>query len=100
MTKKEMQEDINNLRDCVEELKENINRLEVENSIASTSKGQREVNDYLVNLCNQQIEVSEKKIRYLLLCLESPITENHNLYDAITSPFTLFRCTPRSLLFA
>ncbi|HDR7206431.1 TPA: hypothetical protein QCW56_005066 [Bacillus cereus] len=97
----ELRQELKQVKDYTEILKQNIEQLEAENNMSGITKTQKDCNIELLGLWRNEIPVMEKRERYLLNCLDKPEQEKKeemNLYDAITvSPFNV-RCALNGIM--
>lgn len=96
--KYELKIEMDDTTDSIEVLKEKVKQLVIENGMASTFKSQREVNEYLIEHCENWIKVLEDKKQYLSLRSDKGETAERSLYEDLTSSPSLRRCTPNSVL--
>ncbi|HEF5066909.1 TPA: hypothetical protein SAQ65_006044 [Bacillus cereus] len=99
MNHTELRQELEQLKDYREILKQNIHQLETENNMSGTTKTQRDCNVELLGLWNNELKLLDKRERYFLNCLDKPEQEEEkNLYDAITvSPFNV-RCALNGIM--
>jgi len=91
------QTEINNINDHIEELKRVIQRLKEENTLSSTTSGQKEANAFMIESFTNSIRVLERKALCIKLELENPTpTQPPVMDERISNPS--FRYSPRAFL--
>lgn len=104
MNHAELRQELEQVRDYREILKQNIEQLETENKMSGTTKTQRDCNIEILGLWHNELKILDKRERYLLNGLDKPEQEQEekeemNLYDVITVLPSNGRCTPNSIMY-
>ncbi|CJV76024.1 Uncharacterised protein [Streptococcus pneumoniae] len=100
MNHAELQQELEQVKDYREILKQNIEQLETENKMSRTTKTQKDCNIEILGLWRNELKLLDKRERYLLNCLDKPEQkEEMNLYDVITVLPSNGRCTPNSIMY-
>jgi len=94
----EIKEELKRIEHSVSDIERLTEQLKQENAMSSTSKTQKECNDFMIKRFEHNTMVYMKRKEYMLLLLERPEEEQPNLYNELTNPSSSLRHTPRAFL--
>ncbi|MCJ7983644.1 hypothetical protein MUB16_04190 [Priestia sp. OVL9] len=98
MTHEFIRRELKRVTEGIRDLKQALEQVKTENTLASTTKSVKEYNEWIVERFKHNISYYEKRKGYLTILLQRPEEQQPNLYDELTNPLISVRHTPRAFL--